>query len=111
MVVRWTTEAHRRLLAILQTSSRKVVLFSVQGGGLNGLTYRLAPHNGAKEQFDEDLSLGKEGTLRVCGHSLLYLLGTTIDWKRDVMGETFHFTNPNTTSTCGCGATFSPNVQ
>ena len=45
--------------------------------------------------------------INVCGKSLLYLLGTTIDWTEDIMGNRFTFENPNATGKCGCGTTFS----
>ena len=39
--------------------------------------------------------------------SYLYLHGTTIDYKDEIMGSGFVFNNPNSTSTCGCGSSFS----
>ncbi len=48
-------------------------------------------------------------TLRViCDpKSYLYVNGTTIDFKDEIMGRGFVFTNPNATTTCGCGSSFS----
>jgi iron-sulfur cluster assembly protein len=39
--------------------------------------------------------------------SYLYLNGTVIDYKDEIMGSGFVFNNPNSTSTCGCGSSFS----
>ncbi len=39
--------------------------------------------------------------------SYLYVNGTTIDFKDEVMGRGFVFSNPNATTTCGCGSSFS----
>jgi iron-sulfur cluster assembly protein len=39
--------------------------------------------------------------------SMLYLEGTTIDFKDEIMGRGFVFSNPNATSSCGCGSSFS----
>jgi iron-sulfur cluster insertion protein len=39
--------------------------------------------------------------------SLQYLLGSTIDYKDDLIGASFHVINPNATSSCGCGTSFS----
>jgi iron-sulfur cluster assembly protein len=39
--------------------------------------------------------------------SYLYLNGTTIDFKDEIMGRGFVFSNPNATTTCGCGSSFS----
>jgi Fe-S cluster assembly iron-binding protein IscA len=37
----------------------------------------------------------------------MHLLGTEIDWKKTVMGKSFHFTNANAIANCGCGTSFS----
>ena len=38
---------------------------------------------------------------------LIHILGVEIDWKKDIMGETFVFDNPMAQSKCGCGTSFS----
>ena len=45
--------------------------------------------------------------LSVCNQSLIHVLGTEIDWKKDIMGESFHFNNPMAKSKCGCGTSFT----
>ncbi len=52
---------------------------------------------------------GESFTIRViCDpKSYLYLNGTTIDFKDELMGRGFVFNNPNATTTCGCGSSFS----
>lgn len=52
---------------------------------------------------------GDSFTIRViCDpKSMLYLEGTTIDFKDEIMGRGFVFNNPNATSSCGCGSSFS----
>ena len=42
----------------------------------------------------------------ICNSSIFHLLGTKIDWKKNIMGEAFHFENPNASSKCGCGTSF-----
>ena len=67
----------------------------------------------ASEGGGTALATGPEGgesfTVRViCDpKSYLYLNGTTIDFKDELMGRGFVFNNPNSTSTCGCGSSFS----
>ena len=39
--------------------------------------------------------------------SLMHVLGTTIDWEDNIMGKKFVFKNPNASSQCGCGKSFS----
>lgn len=82
------------------------ILFSCSSGGCNGFEYVLeatsAPKDAEKQPLSDNL------TLWTCNRSMLYLLGTEIDWKEDMMGSRFVFSNPNASSMCGCGATFSP---
>jgi len=110
MAIKLTKIARKKLVELLCQHNRNVVLFSVEGGGCNGLKYQLQPTKDPIEKLDEEISLTADTTLRICGKSLFYLLGTEIDWKDDFMGQSFSFNNPNTASTCGCGSTFAPNI-
>ena len=40
-----------------------------------------------------------------------FLIGTTIDWNEDIMGQGFVFNNPMAQASCGCGTSFSPNIK
>ncbi len=80
----------------------------VKGGGCSGFNYLLD----LTEQDEEDQGQFEQfeihGIQIICDpKSYLYLNGTTIDFKDEVMGRGFVFTNPNATSTCGCGSSFS----
>ena len=117
MAIQLTKIARKKLVELLCHHNRKTVLFSVAGGGCNGLKYQLEPTEDPIEKLDEEISLTPNAEwgpfdkkIRICGKSIFYLLGTEIDWKDDFMGQSFHFNNPNTTSTCGCGSTFAPNI-
>jgi iron-sulfur cluster insertion protein len=77
----------------------------VQGGGCSGFQYGFT--------FDEivnedDTPMSKNGvTLLIDAMSLQYLMGAEIDYKEDLQGAQFVIKNPNATSTCGCGSSFS----
>ena len=77
----------------------------VKGGGCSGFSYLL---DLTESQKDTDEMFEQHGIkIIVDGKSLLYLGGTTIDFKDEIMGRGFVFGNPNATSTCGCGSSFS----
>jgi len=68
----------------------------VQGGGCSGF------------QYDDDTQMSKNGvTLLIDAMSLQYLAGAEIDYKDDLQGAQFVIKNPNATTTCGCGSSFS----
>ena len=78
----------------------------VKGGGCSGFSYMLDLTEEPKADSDEELDSNGVKIL-IDSKSLLYLSGTEIDFKDEVMGRGFVFKNPNATSTCGCGSSFN----
>jgi len=76
----------------------------VKGGGCSGFGYILDLTE-SKNENDEEFEHYDVKVL--CDpKSYLYLNGTTIDFKNEIMGRGFTFQNPNATTTCGCGSSF-----
>jgi len=78
----------------------------VKGGGCSGFSYMLDLTEEPRGEMDEELESNGIKVL-VDMKSLLYLDGTEIDFKDEVMQQGFVFKNPNATSSCGCGSSFS----
>ncbi|MCA9273139.1 MAG: iron-sulfur cluster insertion protein ErpA [Phycisphaerales bacterium] len=77
----------------------------VKGGGCSGFSYVL---DLTETQKETDEVFEQHGIKVVCDpKSLLYLNGTTVDFKDELMGRGFVFNNPNASTTCGCGSSFS----
>ena len=77
----------------------------VTGGGCSGFQYGFKFDQRPEE---DDLVVQKNGvTLLVDPMSLQYLTGAEIDYKESVEGSQFVIRNPNATTTCGCGSSFS----
>ncbi|MBY0263636.1 MAG: iron-sulfur cluster insertion protein ErpA [Phycisphaerales bacterium] len=77
----------------------------VKGGGCSGFSYLL---DLTETQKETDEVYEQHGIKIVIDpKSLLYLSGTKIDFKDEIMGRGFVFSNPNATSSCGCGSSFS----
>ncbi|PHS17029.1 MAG: iron-sulfur cluster insertion protein ErpA [Kangiella sp.] len=77
----------------------------VTGGGCSGFQYGFAFE---EEQNEDDLVIEKEGVrLLVDSLSFQYLVGSKIDYREDLDGSRFVVENPNATTTCGCGSSFS----
>ena len=77
----------------------------VRGGGCSGFSYLLDLTE--EEAGEQDEAMESHGVpMLVDMKSLLYLDGTEIDFRDEVMGRGFVFKNPNATSTCGCGSSF-----
>jgi len=77
----------------------------VQGGGCSGFQYGFTFD---EDVADDDTALEKDGVqLLVDPMSFQYLVGAEIDYKEDLEGAQFVIRNPNATTTCGCGSSFS----
>ncbi|TBO30308.1 iron-sulfur cluster insertion protein ErpA [Aquabacterium lacunae] len=77
----------------------------VQGGGCSGFQYGFTFD---EIQNEDDTPMSKNGvTLLIDAMSLQYLIGAEIDYKDDLEGAQFVIRNPNATTTCGCGSSFS----
>ena len=77
----------------------------VQGGGCSGFQYGFTFDEVVNE---DDATMEKNGvTLLIDSMSYQYLVGAEIDYKEDLEGAQFVIKNPNATTTCGCGSSFS----
>jgi iron-sulfur cluster insertion protein len=77
----------------------------VTGGGCSGFQYGFTFDETTNE---DDTTLQKAGvTLLIDPMSLQYLAGAEIDYQENIEGAQFVIKNPNATSTCGCGSSFS----
>lgn len=106
MQIELTPSAQARISGLIDASGnpRSVFRIMVDGGGCQGLSYRMQIDDGATE---DDISIVMPGlTVAVDGMSVAFLHGTTLDWVEDINGDRFEVRNPNATSTCGCGTSF-----
>lgn len=77
----------------------------VSGGGCSGFQYGFTFDDVVN---DDDTTLEKNGvTVLIDSMSIQYLAGAEIDYKDDLSGSQFVIRNPNATTTCGCGSSFS----
>ena len=101
MAVRVTSIAGEQLL-----KRSKNIFFYCKSGGCNGFEYVLSECDD-KPTDTETQRLDSSKIMHVCNIGMFHLLGTEIDWCEDIMGARFIFDNPNASSACGCGLTFS----
>lgn len=78
----------------------------VSGGGCSGFQYGFSPASQDQIEQDDQLFEHDGAKFVVDPLSMMYLDGSTIDFKQDVMAQQFTISNPNATSQCGCGHSF-----
>jgi len=98
-----TEKAKEKMVSILNEEGATMVRFGLQGGGCNGFQYFITLEE-KQEEDDFEIPLGDFGKLLVDAASSMYLEQAEIDYKKDMMGETFVFNNPNVKHSCGCGS-------
>ena len=77
---------------------------SVKGGGCSGLSYDLSF---TPEEKGDNVTEKDDFKVYIDVKSMIYLKGMLLDYEGGLQGKGFVFKNPNATSTCGCGESFS----
>ncbi|MEL7279419.1 MAG: iron-sulfur cluster assembly accessory protein [Pseudomonadota bacterium] len=99
-----TSRAFARLAEIGAASDGVALRVAVEGGGCSGFQYEIK----LDAPTDDDLVLEGEGEkVVVDAVSLPFLSGATIDFTEELIGARFTIDNPNASSSCGCGTSFS----
>jgi iron-sulfur cluster assembly accessory protein len=101
-----TERAAKRIAEILREESDPAMLrLAVTGGGCSGFQYDFLLDNA---RADDDLVIARDGaTVLIDPVSLDFLKGAEIDFVDEMIGAAFKVKNPNATSSCGCGTSFS----
>ena len=99
-----TPRAFERLAEIGASSDGKALRVGVKGGGCSGFEYEID----LDVPSDDDLVLEGQGEKVVIDSvSLPFLTDVTIDFSEELIGARFVIENPNASSSCGCGVSFS----
>jgi iron-sulfur cluster assembly accessory protein len=99
-----TPRAFERLAEIGAADQGQALRVAVEGGGCSGFQYDIA----LDTPRDDDLVLEGNGQKVLIDEvSLPFLSGAVIDFSEELIGARFVIDNPNATSSCGCGTSFS----
>lgn len=105
--LRITDSAARRIAALIAAEGKPgtKLRVSVSGGGCAGFQYNFSLDDKGEP---DDVVIERGGaTVAVDGMSLMYVLGSELDFVEDLTGSYFRVTNPNASSSCGCGTSFA----
>ena len=102
-----TESAKTRIIDLLidENNPNLALRTFVQGGGCAGFSYGFTFDEEVNED-DFEIPLDSFKVL-VDSMSMQYLQGATIDYKEELMGSNFTITNPNASTSCGCGSSFA----
>ena len=97
----FTNQAINQINIITQGEERKFFRITVEGGGCSGFKYNFGFD---KKSNEDDVVFGKA---IVDKSSLEIISGSVVDFKKEMIGESFVIDNPKATASCGCGLSFS----
>ena len=113
------SQNNNRMVSVTETAKKKIfslleeegmgrdayVKVGVSSGGCSGLSYKL---DFTKDKSEGDKLIEDNGVkILIDKKSLLYLVGTVLDFSGGLNGKGFTFNNPNASRTCGCGESFA----
>tara|TARA_B100001027_G_scaffold170610_1_gene122102 strand:+ start:428 stop:742 length:315 start_codon:yes stop_codon:yes gene_type:complete len=97
----FTSRAKSQIEKITRSEAKKYFRISVQGGGCSGFKYKF----NFDDKIEKDDILFNKAVIDK--QSLEIIAGSTVDFKKEMIGESFSIINPKASSSCGCGLSFS----
>ena len=100
-----TKNAERHIASILAVDNAKYFRITVLGGGCAGFQYKFDFDN--KKNNDDNLIKTEKIEIVIDNTSLEFIKGSKIDYVKELIGSSFKILNPQASSSCGCGTSFS----
>ena len=97
----FTNSAKNQIEKITESEEKKYFRISVQGGGCSGFKYNFS----FDDKIEKDDILFNKAVID--RQSLDIIAGSTVDFKKEMIGESFSINNPKASASCGCGLSFS----
>ena len=111
-IVTLTDAAKAQIDSICQENDSYAVSLNLKGGGCAGFEYDWTIVATEADLEENDIVIDSDtGKFVVGAIAVMYMVGTEIDYVKDIMGATFQVNNPNAQSACGCGISVNFDVD
>jgi len=98
-----TPAANHQIGKLCQENDCYAITLNVKGGGCAGFEYDWGTAQVEDLQDGDELISCDLGNFVIGQHSVMFLIGTEVDYVKSIVGSTFEIRNPNAASSCGCG--------
>tara|TARA_B110000495_G_C22509313_1_gene311762 strand:- start:180 stop:554 length:375 start_codon:yes stop_codon:yes gene_type:complete len=104
-MIKVTEQAMNHLTGVSAANDGKIPVLGLRGGGCSGFSYewKLKEEKELDTKADHVIIMDNGHKLAVDSSSIMFLVGTTLELKHDLMGTQLEIINPSTSSSCGCG--------
>jgi iron-sulfur cluster assembly accessory protein len=108
-----TQSAKKQINLLCEENNCYAISLNLKGGGCAGFEYDwgVIANKTDLEAGDEVIDTDGAGKFVIGKHSLMFLIGTELDYVRSLVGSNFEITNPNAHSSCGCGVSVNFNMD
>lgn len=104
-ICKLTDSAKAQIDLLCKENNCYAVSLNIKGGGCAGFEYDWSTvvDSSDLKPGDEIVSTDSNGRFVIGQHSIMFLIGTEVDYVRSLVGSNFEIRNPNAQSSCGCG--------
>lgn len=112
-MIKVTEKAMDHLTGISDANEGKIPVLGLKGGGCAGFSYvwNLKEENELDNKADHVIIMDNGRKMAVDSSSIMYLMGTTLELKHDLMGTMLEVVNPSAASSCGCGESINFDME
>jgi iron-sulfur cluster assembly accessory protein len=108
-----TNAAKTQIDLLCKENNCYAISLNIKGGGCAGFEYDwgIVNHPSDLEAGDEVVETNNSGRFVIGATSLMFLIGTEVDYVKSLVGSNFEIRNPNAQSSCGCGTSVNFNMD
>jgi len=106
-----TARANHQIGKLCQENDCYAISLNLKGGGCAGFEYEWGTLQVEEIEAHDFVIACDQGSLVIGAHSLMFLVGTEIDYVKSIVGSNFEIRNPNAKSACGCGVSVNFDID
>ena len=110
-IVTVTPRANHQIGNLCKENECYAITLNVKGGGCAGFEYEWGTAQVEDLEEGDELIACDQGNLVIGAHSLMFLIGSEIDYVKSIIGSQFEIRNPKAHSSCGCGVSVNFNMD
>lgn len=109
-IITITPAANQQISNLCQENDSFAITLGIKGGGCAGFEYEWGTAQEKDMEDGDEIVECDNGNLIVQSHAMIYLVGTELDYVKNLVGSNFEIRNPNAQSACGCGVSVNFSV-